>query len=282
MGTNHPYQNRRFVLTSKHCKKSAIEPAFKFLHIELEELALDTDQLGTFSGEVERIYSPLETAITKAKLGMEATGNPLGLASEGSIGADPFIPWIQSDFELIVFVDMENDLIIKEFHRSNEIIAATAVVRAGEDLAEFLQRADFPRHRLIAKSEGARDFFTLKGIGSFSELQKAIEECSLHSPTQQVRLESDFRAMYSPSRMENIRTAATKLARRVESLCPACNCPGWGVTDYAKGVDCNDCGAENPDITRQELLGCAKCDYSAPGKSLNKTIEAAQCIYCNP
>ncbi|MFU0507935.1 hypothetical protein [Pseudaminobacter sp. NGMCC 1.201702] len=46
--------------------------------------ALDTDVLGTFTGEIPRAGSTREAAIAKARLGMAATGLPRGIVSERS------------------------------------------------------------------------------------------------------------------------------------------------------------------------------------------------------
>ena len=93
MRTQNPYALKKAVLTSKHKKLPLIEIPFReSLSIEVVELPLDTDMLGTFSGEVERTSTPIETAVKKARLGMQATGLPLGIASEGSIAPNPNVP----------------------------------------------------------------------------------------------------------------------------------------------------------------------------------------------
>ena len=280
---SHPYFGKRALLTSKHRKLSLFQEAFgEKLNLRVDELPLDTDLLGTFSGEVERAAPPLQTAIKKAELGLDATGLSIGLASEGSIGADPLIPWIQSDYELAVFVDRERELIISESYKSNEIVAATITVRPGDDLSSFLVKADFPHHGLIVRTFTKDLSKSHKGIHDFATLQEAIESIAKLSPTQQVVIESDFRAMHSPSRQRNIATVATRLATRVATQCPECNTPGWGRVDYLKGVECRECGDENPDAIKAELLGCSRCDYRAPGKFLRELLDAAQCAFCNP
>ena len=66
----HPYKNQLAILTTKHEKLPLIAPAMlAVVGLEVTDINLDTDQLGTFSGELPRTASPLETAITKAKLG---------------------------------------------------------------------------------------------------------------------------------------------------------------------------------------------------------------------
>ena len=96
---------------------------------ELFEVNLDTDQLGTFSGEIERIAPPLETAIQKARLGMKETGLLLGIASEGSVGPDPIVPFIHSNTEHLVLVDDEIGIVISETYRSFEITATTIMAQ---------------------------------------------------------------------------------------------------------------------------------------------------------
>lgn len=278
-----PYFGKRALLTSKHQKLSLFEGAFKEkLNLIVEELPLDTDLLGTFSGEIERTSSPLQTAIKKAELGLDATGLTLGVASEGSIGADQQIPWIQSDYELAVFVDRERELIISESYKSNEIVAATITARADDDLSTFLIKADFPRHGLIVRAFSKEVSESRKGIRDASTLREAIESMALLSPSHQVVIESDFRAMHSPSRQKNISSVAERLARRVATLCPECNSPGWGRIEYLKGVACRDCGDENLNAIRGELLGCYKCAYQAPGEIIRDLLDPAQCDFCNP
>lgn len=280
---SHPYFGQCAILTSKHEKVALIRPQFlEAINLEVRELPLDTDLLGTFSGEIERTASPLETAIKKARLGMQASGIPLGLASEGSIGADPAMPLLTSDFELVVLVDDERDLIISETFRSFDIFAGRREFRSGDDISEFLSLVDFPNHHLIVLTEGAKGLTYIKGISNLTKLKDSIEELLAVSPTGSVVIESDFRANHSPSRQENIRQAATKLAARIANLCPECVAPGWGVVDYVRGVECHGCGDINPDIAHRETLGCLKCSARGPGKVINEFIGPARCFSCNP
>jgi len=195
------YRGHLAVLTSQHEKQRLVAPSFKeVLGVELIERALDTDQFGTFSGDIERSASPLDTAIAKARLGMKESGLPRGVASEGSIGPDPFIPFVISDIEHLVWVDAERDIVVSESYRSLDIRTASTRTFVGADLSDFLQRADFPRHRLIVKAENSSPFFCAKGIGSVQALEAAISECSHRSETGAVIVESDLRAHCSPSR----------------------------------------------------------------------------------
>ena len=71
MNKNSPYAQSFIVLTTKHLKSRAIAPAFlSLLSAEIMEYAIDTDKLGTFSGEIERKGSALECAKLKCELGI--------------------------------------------------------------------------------------------------------------------------------------------------------------------------------------------------------------------
>jgi len=80
-----------------HGKERAIaRPIFHHLGLALKPaMNLDTDQLGTFSGEIPRRGALLEVALRKARLGMRAPGLPLGLAGEGTFGPHPAVPFFR-------------------------------------------------------------------------------------------------------------------------------------------------------------------------------------------
>lgn len=280
---SHPYFNVPIALASKHEKLKLIKPSFdEYVGCKIFEVNEDTDQFGTFSGEVERRNSPYQTAILKARLGMESTNTGIGIASEGSIGTDPFIPFLVSDIEHLVLVDDINHIVISEIYRSFDILYAEITVKPDEDLSEFLRKADFPNHRVIVRPNLKNVISCMKGIGDLDLLRTAIRECANFSLDGSVVIESDLRAMNSPSRQKNIQTLAKKLALRINSLCPECNTPGWGTVGYLKGLRCTDCGEVNTEANRQEALGCVRCDFTGLGNVLAEQLDPSQCQICNP
>ncbi len=70
---------------------------------------LNTDQLGTFSGEIERVLSPIDAAREKCKLAFESTDIDLVISSEGSFGPHPSYFFAPSDEEYLVLKDWKND-----------------------------------------------------------------------------------------------------------------------------------------------------------------------------
>ena len=279
----HPYFGKKAVIATKHEKGKIVAPIFKnVLGLQVSECNLDTDILGTFTGEIERKQSPRETVLIKARLGIEQSGEAIGIASEGSIGADPFIPFLNSDFEMMAFVDEDLDLEIVESIRSTDIVTAVKSVDGQEDLTEFLQRADFPRHKLIVRTKHIPTKFCIKGIDDEDSLRKAIEAVQKEDPENIAVIESDLRAHCSPSRQKIIGELTSKLANRLKQLCPQCNCPGWGVVTYIKGVRCSGCKRVSPEAIKQEVLGCSKCMYEEDGKVIAEAIDPARCDWCNP
>ena len=91
------FEGRQLVIASMHQKEQVLKPLLEAsLKVKVAVAdGLNTDLLGTFSGEVARIADPLSTARKKCELALELTGCDLAIASEGSFGAHPsafFLP----------------------------------------------------------------------------------------------------------------------------------------------------------------------------------------------
>lgn len=278
----HPYQSLEAVLTTKHGKLGLFQEAFKGLDLKIKAVELDTDVLGTFSGEPPRLQSPLETAVAKAKLGLTASNMRLGFASEGTIGSDYLVPFANSDIEIAVLVDAETGIVVSESFRSFEIIALQREVDTDTDLSDLLTQIDFPNQRLIASSVGSKEGSFVKGIGSVDELADAVSQLAKASPTGKVLLGPDFRAHYCPSRRLNIQAVATLLAKRVASLCLECKSPGFGLLRYVRGLNCDSCGLLDENAISRELLCCVRCEHQEAGKPRASSLSPEHCNNCNP
>ena len=277
------YRGKTAWLSTKHQKLDLIAPVMlEKAGLVVEAVEIDTDLLGTFSGEIPRADTPLNTAIAKAKMSLTASNQTLGLASEGSIGPDLQNPLLVSNVETVVFVDLSEDLVIHQSHRSFEIVAGRKDVSKGDDLTEFLASVDFPNHALIAHIPSRPKLPIIKGIKTYDHLEQAITELSRDSNVEKVRLETDHRAHMSPSRRKNIQLAATKLAIRLASNCPECEVPGFGLVRYETGLACESCGIRNENAIVRELLCCVRCDYSEAGATIAESLPAERCDWCNP
>lgn len=286
LDTPHPYHGRAAALATKHHKEQVIGPVLQTtvgLTVFVPD-DLDTDCLGTFSGEVERRGTPNEVALRKARLGMAATGLALGLASEGSFGPHPQIPFVAVDHELLAFVDDEIGIEVVEQILSPQTNFAHQAAKTVEDLTEFLTRVDFPSHALIVRPHsGWQPGLLFKGITTVDELRVAVQRCADASGDRLAHVETDMRAHCNPTRQQVLRELALRLGRRLAARCPQCGAPGWGMVDVVRGLPCEWCGGET-DLVLREIQGCARCHHreSAPRSDGRHVAAPDYCTWCNP
>lgn len=279
--TEYPYRGTTAALATQHGKEAAIAPAFRdVLGMEITVADVDTDSFGTFAGEVPRLDTPLNTAIAKARAGVAASGLRYGIASEGTIGPDPRLPFISSDLEIIVFVDVERDIVISESTRTTNVVTFRAVHHPDDDLTALMVRADFPRHGLLVRSDEGSNGLMTKGIVNEADLITAIEQCFAYNG--RVIVESDLRAHCSPTRMATIATCAQLLAKRIATPCPGCSSPGWGRIEPAFGLPCAACGTTVESAIRADRSGCPACPATHAVNRPEQHVDPQWCPVCNP
>lgn len=273
---------RKIALATKHGKLAQIAPAFEQLQgWKVELVVIETDKYGTFSGEVPRVLSPKEAAIQKAREGALAGNLKYGLASEGTIGPHPQLPFINTDLELMAFVDLDRDITIIETLLSSQIQAYTAEVDQDTNFDELVNKLDLPFHAANIVIHNEKEAEYIKGIREPEELKSHIFE-ALKDSAVRVEVQNDFRAMNSPSRQANIQLLAEKLVARMASNCPACNEMGWGKTGFEYGVPCRDCNLMATSVANSEKLGCISCDFTQLVSLGRDYADPSQCDYCNP
>jgi hypothetical protein len=214
-------------------------------------------------------------------LGMELSGLPLGIASEGSFGPDPFMGMFPWNVEFLVFIDDEAELEIVGIAQGK---ANHAHLLTGEWAAAqaFAQRAGFPTHHLVVRPEGENDPRIQKGITTWAELEAAFAGALAESASGVVFLETDLRAHANPTRMDNIRLAAEDLVKKLLSPCPACGAPGFWVVEHVTGLPCSACGSPTRE-TRAAVLSCLKCAHRETRElSEHRYADPGRCDYCNP
>jgi hypothetical protein len=226
----------------------------------------------------------VEVCLEKARLGMAATGLSLGLANEGSFGPHPFVPWIASNLEVMVFIDNERGFSIHEMQFSEKTNYARCEVSDFSELGEWLEKVRFPSHGLLVRPKSEHPKIAVeKGIVRFDHLHEAIERAASYSEEALAVLETDMRAHFNPLRMAVIRRLAFKLARRLATPCPACAVPGWGMTDQSKGLPCEACGTAT-EMILAEIFTCTQCVHREERPRLDDLREApaGRCPLCNP
>ncbi|MDP4725340.1 MAG: hypothetical protein NWS47_03510 [Alphaproteobacteria bacterium] len=282
-----PYAGRCIVLTTKHAKSIAIaSPFFEKLNAGVLEYVVDTDQLGTFSGEVERSGNALECARRKCELAFDLLGDTVefALASEGSFGPHPFIPFSPCDHEILYFIDRKHDFYLHMSHVSEKTNYRKESINSLEELLKFADAVQFPSHALILRpSDRETKTPIFKGINCQLELKKVFTECMKQSANGNVWVETDMRAQFNPSRMAVIKELAEKLADRLSANCPACDTPSWGKVRVEPGLPCQCCKSETK-MTKHDIFGCTRCSYEEKYEPFHglKHSDPGNCEFCNP
>ncbi|HAT1595695.1 TPA: hypothetical protein JAN72_13080 [Legionella pneumophila] len=277
------YQNQRVLLASKHQKEKAIQPPFEeklgcTIHIPVD---YDTDQFGTFTGEIPRKASAYETLIQKAKAAAQQFGYRYVISSEGSFGPHPQLYFCPADTELMAFIDLDNDLIIAEHELSTETNYSHIDISDQDDYEAFLDKAKFPSHGIIIRTLDSENHFIEKGIRDRDYLRTVIKKAFEFSP--RIRLETDMRAMMNPLRMNTINKLAVKLVHRIQQHCPQCHTPGFGKISSEGHLACISCGTPT-ELYLRKVLNCLKCEfktYQARDDGL-EFADQRYCPYCNP
>jgi len=276
------YKNKYCALNTMHSKSEAIaEPFLKELGIRVMEQRGDTDQLGTFSGEVERPGKMFEVLKKKCEMGIELSDYTLGLASEGSFGPHPNIPFLPCDYEALMFMDKERKFFVYETIISENTNYTSKDIKEEHEFFSFLETIKFPSHGIILRPlEWEDKSLIFKGIKTLEEFRNAFKICQKASSSKSVRLETDMRAHMNPTRMMVIRELAQKLCLRLQTKCPKCKMHGWGKIRILKGLECRECGTPTEKI-KEEIFGCVKCSYEQSVRK-EEIVGPENCPYCNP
>jgi hypothetical protein len=283
MSAKEWFAGRTIIIASRHQKEEVIAPILrKYLGCHCKVPAdLDTDQLGTFSGEVPRQYSPIEAARQKGRMALSEVGGDLCIASEGSFGAHPWLPFQAANEELVLLIDYKNGLEVAVSKLSLETNFNGQHIVSLDELRSFAEKALFPSHRLIIRKNQKSHTGIVKGINTWTALQLAFE--STMNKWGEVYVETDMRAMYNPLRMETIRFTTLKLIEKLQTCCPKCGTPGFGVVRQAAGLPCSVCSQPTRSLMGC-TYGCQRCHFEEHKLfPQDKTSEdPAYCDYCNP
>jgi len=277
------FKNRRLVIATKHEKEKVIAPLLEMalgVSCFIKE-GFDTDNWGTFSGEVERKQDPIATARQKCLKAMELSNCDLGVASEGSFGAHPSLFFASADDEFLIFIDKKNNLEIIARELSMETNFNAQEVKTEIDLLDFAKSVKFPSHGLILRKSKTDNTNIIKGIIDIDQLKNAFVE--LMNTSDSVYAETDMRAMFNPSRMAVIENATKNLVTKVNSCCPQCASPGFGISEVKKGLKCSGCGLPT-NSTLSFIYTCQKCNFTKEDiyPHEKRTEDPMYCDYCNP
>lgn len=277
------YKKRKISLLTNHGKEQIIAPVLeRTLGCQVERLHdCDTNQLGSFDRLTPRSGSQLQTARRKAQFAIDFSSYTAGIASEGTFTVDPysgFMPW---NIEMVLFLDDLHGLEVVGTAQGSAMNFSKSV-RDFDSLMEFAVDAGFPSHHLMLRPQNASDPRVIKGIQDADTLKSAFIHALLESSNGKVFVENDLRAYCNPTRRLMIEQATEDLARKLLSLCPACQMPGyWKIkseTDLAYIAGSSP--AREPE---HQIWQCQHCQHTThQTTSQTQETDSKVCDNSNP
>ena len=280
MATGSHYKGTEILLATMHRKEEVIAPPFsELLGAQVEVSLIDTDQFGTFSGEVERKDRSDRVARKKCLTALDRSSLSCGLSSEGSFGPHPELPFSVCDHEILYFIDHKRNFELIEQLLTPQTNFSKQSISSFSELEAFAEKTLFPSHALILK-KGAK---MVKGIQNCDDLERAFYELCLLDGSNYIEAETDMRTHHNPTRMKIIGQLAYRLAKRLSTACPAWALPGFGMVGQEPGLPCIECGTATERVAF-EIHKCAKCPHEEqlPRADGLQYAQPAECSYCNP
>jgi hypothetical protein len=279
------FRDSTVIFATNHNKASvAKEPFARVLNATVKELAIDSDRLGTFSGEVERSGSMLDALRGKIQLAREVTQERFVLVSEGSFGQAGGLAFVAQGTEMLMLHDSATGVEVVEQSISWDTNYATATLKTIDDLRRFLPGIDFGPHALVLYPDGISPITQVrKGITTLQEAEDAFATSLAASPVSSVLAMSDMRAHVNPTRMKAIEACCDLLVQRLATSCPKCASGGFGVVATEPGLPCAACGAPT-ERAKAEKHACAVCkaNIQKPRSDGRTTADPGECQWCNP
>jgi len=278
------FRNRTVLLVSMHQKEVAIAPLLQEafgMQVFVSE-GIDTDCLGTFSGEIPRAGTQLEAAQEKVRQGREKYPQAeIILASEGAFHPHPDSPFITINQELLLLHDFRLGLEISGSHGTLNNNAASLTSNSVHEILSFAIRAGFPETGILLKSTDSTIIH--KNLLNPQELGAVAETLLGLAPGASIIAETDLRAHRNPLRMENIRMATKTLIGNMLSECPQCGIPGFSKSERVPGLPCEACGMPTR-LPKADIWLCRKCGVEEERKPSEgkEYCDPMYCDFCNP
>ncbi len=282
---NKFFKNRKLLIVTMHKKEEVIKPILeKYLDVKCIVVKnFNTDKFWTFSWNISRTWDMLDSARAKINAAIKKHDYDLVISSEGSFGFDKNIPFIQSNLELILLVDIKNNLEIRWLYQSSDTNMNGKYIYSIDEAVDFIKNCWFPEHWVIVSRRKKSKFFLFKNINTKIDLIKVVKKLFKIPFISKIYIETDMRAHKNPTRMKAIKLATLDLIKNIESTCPKCKFPGFIITNIKKWLLCKSCN--NPtDIPIYEIYICKKCNYKRKNniKKYGKFADPWECRYCNP
>ena len=278
--SRHPYAGAQIAFATMHGKEHLARPPFGDT-LGADVVApegLDTDQFGTFSGEIPRNLSPGAAARVKARLGMTMAGTPYGLASEGSFSSG--LGFLVEHHEVLIFIDDIRGLELVEGTITTSPLPPGKTITTVDAALTYATAIGYPEQGLVLQG-GATGEVIHKDLNTIEALSHATLQLLRHTPERSVIISPDYRAHRCSSRADVITSLAQKMARRLDTPCSRCFTPGFGQISIERGLLCSECG-QPTHVIAADILGCGLCPHTVRAPRTNRVASPQWCDACNP
>lgn len=285
--SNLPYFGQSAVIATKHNKDQYIRSILRdSLGWSLAiNQSINTDELGTFSAEKPRSLSPLDCAIKKASLSLQATNADIGLGSEGSFAPDP---WgvMTINHENIACVDATGNLLaIGQASQPVNIDVVNIPLPehdSAPDIAHYFKHLPDGQASIVSVFDDQQKLLSVsKGLLGRDTIVAQIQTFSTHPHAQVIELTYDLRAMHCPQRQHTIQQAAQDLVSRLSQLCPVCQAANFVAEIPTKGLPCETCGAPTS-LPKAMTARCQHCGHEESVPVPEHSAPTVHCNWCNP
>ena len=275
-----PSPDQKAFVATKHGKDVILRPVFGAQWgLDVAALEVDTDLLGTFSGEVPRPGGVRSTLRAKVSMALEVRPDAeVVLATEGSFGPDPVLGWVPLHEEVLLWSWPQQGKELWLAHRSHDTNFSSTDSSEWTEVQRWALRVGFPTAHVILRDTQGQ--VLAKGISDPVELERLWRAAAVGGAP---RVETDMRADRNPKRREVLRTLAVKTREAFEALCPNCQFPGFVARPAEPGAPCSACGSatRRPRLLKAECTECGQVEVRDSDDQLNG-VDPAICDRCNP
>lgn len=275
-----PSPDQKAFVATKHGKDVILRSVFGAQWgLDVAALEVDTDLLGTFSGEVPRPGGVRSTLRAKVSMALEVRPDAeVVLATEGSFGPDPVLGWVPLHEEVLLWSWPQQGKELWLAHRSHDTNFSSTDSSEWTEVQRWALRVGFPTAHVILRD--ARGQVLAKGISDPVELERLWRAAAVGGAP---RVETDMRADRNPKRQEALRALAIKVVETFQALCPNCQFPGFVARPAEPGAPCSACGSATR-RPRQLKAECTECGQVEVRDSEDQImgVDPAICDRCNP
>jgi hypothetical protein len=275
-----PSPDQRAFAATKHGKDVFVGAVFgPHWGLHVEAAYVDTDLLGTFSGEVPRPGDVRSTLRAKVRMALKVSPDAdVVLATEGSFGPDPVLGWVPLHEEVLLWSWPRQGKELWVAHRSHDTNFSSSDSAEWTEVQRWALRVGFPTAHVILRDPNGQ--VLAKGISDPVELERLWRVAAEGGAP---RVETDMRANRNPKRQEVLRALANKTLEAFEALCPSCQFPGFVARPAEPGAPCSACGSatRRPRLLKAECTECGQVEVRDSDDQLNG-VDPAYCDRCNP